>query len=98
MGNATTRLIAEKQRVIQQVCGELGLEPEVTAVLKVRLMPALLDRGYEVRMLGGDRVWWQDEEPPGAEEIRTWTAPEVAPMSEEEFRLFAEAAGFDPDA
>lgn len=73
MGNAGTRLIGEKQRVLLRALEELGVEPEVAQRLKTQLLPRLLDLGYEIKMRGGDRVWWASEEPPGPEEIRGWT-------------------------
>lgn len=80
MGNHSTRLMAEKQRVLGQVLEELGQDPGV----RVALLNRLLERGYEVRMLGGDRIWWAGEDPPTAEEIRSWRQQRSA--AEEENR------------
>lgn len=74
MGNTSTRLAAAKQRALAECLEEMrvGLTPHQLRRIKIELMGRLHDRGYEVRMLGGDRVWDKDEPTPTAEEIRAW--------------------------
>lgn len=64
MSNVGSRLIAEKQRVIRAAALELGLGEEDAELLSLKLLSKLHVRGYTVGAVGGDRVWYSDEQPP----------------------------------
>jgi hypothetical protein len=69
VGNVSTRLLAFKQQALRRALSRV-LGSDVSSELAIEVLGELYKEGLELKMLGGDVVWWTSEEPPTPAELR----------------------------